>query len=80
MGLRALENQKKQLQDELYELHYAEPSPEMYKQRRSELEYQLACIEEQIDFEIRLKPFRVMLMGFTVVVAIVLGIYLIVKN
>lgn len=69
MGLRKLEEEKDKLQDELYMLHFVEHSPEMYMQRRSELEYKIASLEEQIEFEERFGPFRIALM-----VAVVIGI------
>lgn len=47
--MRKLKQRKVQLQDELYDLHFCEPSPEMYRQRRSEIEYEIACIEEAIE-------------------------------
>lgn len=65
--IKRLESKKEELLDELYMLHFAEPSPEVYKQRRSELEYHIACIEEAIENEKALAPLRWMLYGFIVV-------------
>jgi len=52
MGLRKLLEEKDRLQDELYELHFVEHSPELYLQRRSDIEYKIACIEEQMEFRV----------------------------
>lgn len=79
MGLRKLYQRKDQLQDELYMLHFAEPSPELYQHRRSEIEYEIACIEDQIDFEISMRPFRVTLMVFVVIAMLGLTFLLIAK-
>ena len=65
--IKNLKRRIDKLQDELYELHYAEPNPEMYMQRRSEIEYKIACIEDTIDFERKMTPFRWTLYGFIVV-------------
>lgn len=64
--MRKLKQRRNQLQDELYDLHFAEPSPEVYRQRRSEIEYELATIEEAMEFEEKLNPMRVGLIIFAV--------------
>jgi hypothetical protein len=68
--MRKLKQRKVQLQDELYDLHFCEPSPEMYRQRRSEIEYEIACIEEAIELEEKFKPMRVGLIIFAAIAAI----------
>lgn len=65
--IKKLEQKIDRLQDELYELHFAEPSPEMYIQRRSEIEYQIACLEDTLEFEKKMTPFKWMLYGFIIV-------------
>ena len=77
MSMRKLYQEKDRLQDELYYLHFAEPTPELYMQRRHELEYQIACVEEQIEFELKMRPFRVTLMIFVAIVIIGLVIRII---
>ena len=47
-------------------LHFAEPSPEVYMQRRSEIEYKIACLEDTLEFEKKMAPFKWMLYGFIV--------------
>lgn len=64
--VRKLKKRILELQEELYDLHYAEPNPEMYMQRRSEIEYKIACLEDTIDFEKKMTPFKWMLYGFIV--------------
>ena len=73
MGLRKLLEEKDRLQDELYELHFVEHSPELYLQRRSDIEYKIACIEEQIEFEKRFLPFRITLIVAVVVMVCILA-------
>ena len=73
MGLRKLLEEKERLQDELYELHFVEHSPELYLQRRSDIEYKIACIEEQIELEERFQPFRITLIVAVVVMVCILA-------
>jgi hypothetical protein len=42
----------------------------MYRQRRSEIEYELACIEEAIELEEKFEPMRVGLMIFAAIAAV----------
>jgi hypothetical protein len=67
MSMRKLEEDLDNLKDELYMLHFAEPSPEVYQQRRHEIEFKIACLEERIELERRLAPLRWMLFGFIIV-------------
>jgi len=64
--LKKLQKEIDILYDELYMLHFAEPSPEQYKQRRSEIEYKIACIEDKIEDEKRMAPLKWMLYGFMI--------------
>ena len=48
-------------------LHFAEPSPELYMQRRNEIEHEIACIEEAIELEKTMLPMKWMLYGFIVI-------------
>lgn len=78
--VRKLKKRILELQEELYDLHYAEPSPEMYKQRRSEIEYKIACLEDTIDFERKMTPFKWTLYGFIVIAfGLLLWAYLVKK-
>jgi len=67
MSMRKLQEELENLKDELYVLHFAEASPELYKQKRSEIEYKIACLEERIEEEQKLNPFRMMLFGFIII-------------
>ena len=78
--IKKLEQRKDQLQDELYMLHFAEPSPEQYMQRRNEIEHEIVCIEESIDLEKKMAPFKWMLYGFIVVACAMLVWAFIEKN
>lgn len=64
MSIKKLKKRKQELFEELYDLHYAEPNPDMYTLKRSEIEYQIACIEETIEIEKRMTPLKWMLYGF----------------
>lgn len=67
MSMRKLEEELDKLKDELYMLHFAEPSPEVYQQRRHEIEYKIACLEERIEIEKKLNPLRWMLFAFMII-------------
>ena len=66
MRIKKLKQRKENLQNELYELHFAKPTPEMYMQRRNEIEHEIVCIEEAIDIEKNMLPLKWMLYGFIV--------------
>ena len=67
MRIKKLKERKQQLLDELYDLHHGEPSRKVYEQRRSEIEYEIACIEEAIELETKMLPFKWTLYGFIVI-------------
>ncbi len=67
MSIKKLKQRKEERLDELYMLHFAEPSPELYMQRRNEIEHEIACIEEAIELEKTMLPMKWMLYGFIVV-------------
>tara|TARA_R110000868_G_scaffold31394_1_gene115218 strand:- start:720 stop:962 length:243 start_codon:yes stop_codon:yes gene_type:complete len=69
MSIRKLKKELEQTKQELYELHYGTPSPDVYRERRSDLEYQIVCLEEMIELEKAFIPFRLTLFGFVVIVA-----------
>lgn len=69
MSIRKLKKELENTKHELYELHFAQPSPEVYRERRSELEYQIVCLEEKLELEKAFIPFRLTLFGFVVIVA-----------
>ena len=80
MSMRRRYQKLEELKDELYMLHFAEPSPEVYKERRHELEYKITCLEERIEIEKKLNPLRLMLFGFIIIVFGMLLWAYVVKN
>lgn len=67
MKLRKLQKRLVETQQELYDLHLNEPSEVYYKNKRSELEYAIAALEDEIIFEKQMLPFQVALIGFVVI-------------
>lgn len=67
MKLRKLKQQLKEAQQELWDLHLDEPSEVYYTKRRSELEYAIAALEDEIIFEKKMLPFQIALVAFVVV-------------
>ena len=65
--IKNLKKRKQELFDELYDLHHGEPSRMVYEQRRNEIEYEIACIEEGIELETNMLPMKYALYGFIVV-------------
>jgi hypothetical protein len=56
--MKKLEQKLKALQDELYDLHFI-ASSEVYKQRRADIEYQIVLVEEAIELEKKMLPFKI---------------------
>jgi hypothetical protein len=67
MTVKKLKKQLKETQQELYDLHLAEPSEVYYNKKRSELEYAIAALENEIDLEKTMTPLKYMLYGFIIV-------------
>lgn len=69
--LRDLKSKREGYQNELDNLHLAEPSEKWYKQRRYELESYIAMVDDAIDDleteQKMLRPFLWTLIGFAVV-------------
>jgi hypothetical protein len=57
--MKKLQRKLEALQDELYELHFTAASSEVYKQKRADLEFQIAIVEDLIEIEKKMVPFRV---------------------
>jgi hypothetical protein len=79
-SIKKLKTKRKNLYDELYDLHYAEPNQQMYMQRRHEIEYEIACIDDAIEFEKKIVPLKWMLYGFIIVSTIMLIVAFIIKK
>ena len=67
MRIKKLKQRKENLQNELYELHFTKPTREMYMQRRNEIEHEIVCIEEAIELEKSMAPFKWTLYGFIII-------------
>ena len=67
MKLRKLQKKLVETQQELYDLHLNEPSEVYYKNKRSELEYAIAALEDEIIFEKQMLPFQIALIAFVVI-------------
>jgi hypothetical protein len=74
MSLKKLRQKLDETKDDLYMLHFVEANPEMYMQRRSELEYEIVCIEAEIEYENSMKPFRITLWVFLAISLIALSL------
>lgn len=68
--MRRLQKRKEELQNELYQLHFTDVSMEMYQQRRADIEYEIAIIEEAMEYEQKLNPMRIGLAIFTIIAII----------
>jgi hypothetical protein len=67
MSIRKLKKKLEQTKDELYDLASFEPSPAYYKMQREKLEFRIAHLEELIEYEKQMLPFKYMIYGFMVV-------------
>jgi hypothetical protein len=56
--MKKLEKKLEALQNELYELHFI-ASSEVYQQRRADIEYQIVLVEEAIELEKKMLPFKI---------------------
>lgn len=66
MKVKKLKEQLKLTQQELYDLHLNEPSEVYYNNKRSELEYAIVALEDEIEFEKKMLPFQIALVAFVV--------------
>lgn len=67
MKVRKLQKKLVETQQELYDLHLDEPSEVYYKNKRSELEYAITALEDEIEFQKKMLPFQIALVAFVVV-------------
>ena len=72
MNLSKLKNKKYKAQDELYTLHFIETNPEAYKLRRAELEWEIVCLEDEIQHQELMKPFKIVLGLFCIATVVIL--------
>jgi cob(I)alamin adenosyltransferase len=73
--MKKLKQKLEALQNELYDLHFTAASSEVYKQRRADLEFQIATLEDAIELEKKIVPFRVTFGVACVAIVVILIIY-----
>jgi hypothetical protein len=56
--MKKLQRKLEALQHELYHLHFI-ASPEVYQQKRADIEYQIVLVEEAIELEKKMLPFKI---------------------
>lgn len=78
MRVKKLKQKLEDVKHELYELHFTSASPEAYKVRREQLEWEIVCLEDEIQFEEKMKPFRIVLRLFCIA-AVAILIYSLLK-
>lgn len=64
MNLKKLRERKDYLTDELCDLHHHNLFPHIYKEARLRLEYKIVTLEEAIEFEEKMLPFKKTLVIF----------------
>jgi hypothetical protein len=67
MTVKKLEQLKKAYEDRLAMAHEADADPNVIAIYISDLQYAIACLEDQIDFEKRIRIFRYTLYAFVVI-------------
>jgi cytochrome c-type biogenesis protein CcmH/NrfG len=72
--MKKLQRKLEALQNELYDLHFI-ASPEVYKQRRADIEYQIVLVEEAIELEKKMLPFKVIFGVACVAIVAILIVY-----
>ena len=78
MKVKRLKEKLQNAKNELYELHFLSHSPEAYKLRREELEWEIVCLENEIHQEELMKPFKIVL-GLFCIATVVILIYSLLK-
>jgi cob(I)alamin adenosyltransferase len=76
--MKKLQRKLEALQNELYDLHFTAASQAYYIQRRSDIEYQIVLVEEAIELERKMLPFRITF-GVACVAIVAILIYSLLK-
>jgi hypothetical protein len=63
---KKLIQQRNELQNRLDSIHYADADPHMKSIYQSDLQYNIVKIEEEIEFERTMMPFKACLLGFVI--------------
>jgi cytochrome c-type biogenesis protein CcmH/NrfG len=72
--MKKLQRKLEALQNELYDLHFI-ASPEVYQQKRADIEYQIVLVEEAIELEKKMLPFKVIFGVACVAIVAILIVY-----
>lgn len=67
MSIKQLRKEIEALKNEIYELSYADTSPELRRVRKEELEYKIFDLEQELEFELKMRPFKWMFIGCTII-------------
>jgi len=73
--MKKLKQKLEALQDELYDLHFTAASQAYYIQRRADIEYQIVLVEEAIEFEKKMLPFKITFGVACVAIVAILIVY-----
>jgi hypothetical protein len=57
--MKKLQRKLEALKNELYDLHFTAASQAYYVQRRADIEYQIVLVEEAIELEKKMLPFKI---------------------
>lgn len=77
MRVKKLKQKLEDARHELYELHFVSASPEAYKIRREQLEWEIVCLENEIEHQEHMRPFKIVLVLFIIaVIGITVSFYL----
>jgi len=75
--IRKLQETQLDLLQRLNSIHDADADPNVKAIYQSDLQYRLVCIEQQIEFELKMLPFAYTLVGFVVAIVCMI-IYLVI--
>ena len=78
MKVKRLKEKLQNAKNELYDLHFLSHSPEAYKLRRAELEWEIVCLEDEIHHQELMTPFKIVL-GLFCIFAVAILIYSLLK-
>jgi hypothetical protein len=78
MRVKKLKQKLEDARHELYELHFVSASPEAYKIRREQLEWEIVCLENELDFEEHMRPFRIVSV-IAVIAIVAISVYSLLK-
>lgn len=71
MRVKKLKQKLEDARHELYELHFTSASSEAYRIRREQLEWEIVCLENEIEHQELMKPFKTVLVLFVIAVIVI---------